>query len=639
MPIRPSRQTWQKRTERLVMAEDMWRGMLVPLDVPTGDKRRFLASGVSNRDLPMPLKWQRLDTEGHLDSVIVGSMDEIRIGTVQQAIDGGWIDVKCIKQGMSFDTMGVWGFGRFFQVDSAIMPRLAEDVAEATLLSQQGVVGPSVDPGSCEYVLARAGSDQALTDEELDQIMYEEPDVEVEIELLFTEYEIAAATLVSIPAFAECRPFEVISADSMALTAAIRSSGWDSMPFAARDLEWDGTQADRNVSSWADLDSDSPDWERYASAFLYQDDQANPETKGAYGFQIADLISDQLTIVPRAVFTVAGVLQGSMGGTNIPQADQDAMKGVVEKLYNRMADEFDDPNIVAPWASETASISFGEAHVFNATLFVKPILTKITPITITDDGHVFGHIATHDVCHVGMRGACTTAPVDDDGYRMFHRYQIPGVEQSVGRITVGHGEHQCSCQQCGGRNDDHACLKLSAGGAIAHHDQLSTVAWVCAGEDQELNAIWVSGVINPDAGIDDIRVLTNRKVSGDWRPIGGQTTLVEVLALSREEPGFPLPRVRLSSTGVHALTAAGTVRPVVATEVVDPIDYERLATLVAEKINSQMGTQPDEPEPVSPVAPETAPVDDESIAVAVSEILSTVDGALADSIMFELKGV
>jgi hypothetical protein len=562
-------------------------------------------------------------------------MDEINYGTVQQAIDGGWIDAKCIKKGMSADLMGAWGIGKFFTVDPAVTPRLAEDIAEAILLSEQGVVGPSVDPSSCEYVLARAGSDEPLTEDDLDQIMYEGPDSEVEIELLFTEYEVAAATLVSIPAFAECRPFEVMG--GLVLTAAVRSSGWDSMPFAARDLEWDQAAADKRVSDWAGLDGDSPDWKGYASAFLYQDDQANPETKGAYGFQIADMIDNQLTIVPRGVFTVAEVLQGGMGGTKIPQADQDAMKGVVEKLYKRMAKEFDDPNIVAPWASETASISFVEAHVFNGDLFTKPALSRITPITITEDGHVFGHVATHDTCHVGMRDACTTAPIDDDGYRMFHRYQVPGVEQPVGRITVGHGQHQCSCRQCGGHNDDHACLKLSAGGAIAHHDQLSTVAWVCAGEDEDLNAIWVSGVINPEATIDDIRVLNRHKVSGDWRPVGGQTTLVEVLALSREEPGFPLPRVRLSTSGVHALTAAGTIRPMVDEDPSDPIDYERLASLVADKINSKMATQPAEPEPTpEPVADVQL---EENIAAALAEVFSAVDNALTESIMCDLKGI
>src|SRR5512136_788725 len=461
------------------MTDKMWRGMLVPLAVPTGDGRRFLASGISFRDLPLPLKWQRGDVGGHDDSVVVGSTDEINIGTVQEAIEAGWIDAKCIKQGMSLDTVGVWAAGRFFEVSKEDTPRLFEDIAEAVLLSEQKVIGPSVDPGACEFALARAGSDTPLTEDEIDQIMYEDPEVEVEIELLFTEYQIAAATLVSIPAFAECRPFEVMSFD--VITAAVRSSGWDSLPFAARDLEWDGTQADRNVSEWAGLNGDNPDWEKFASAHLYQDDQANPETKGAYGFQIADIIDGKLTIVPRGVFTVAAVLQGSMGGTKIPQADQDAMKTVVGRIYERMAKEFDDDSIVAPWATGEAStmLAFAtDTHVFDPKLFEQPKLSAITPITVTDDGHVFGHIATHDVCHVGMPGVCTTAPIDDDGYRMFHRYQVPGMEQPVGRITTGHGQHRCSCAQCGSRTDAHACLKLSAGGAIAHHDQLATVAWV-----------------------------------------------------------------------------------------------------------------------------------------------------------------
>jgi len=164
---------------------------------------------------------------------------------------------------------------------------------------------------------------------------------------------------------------------------------------------------------------------------------------------------------------------------------------------------------------------------------------------------------------------------------------------------------------------------------------------VCAGEDEGLNAIWVSGVINPEASIDDIGVLTRRKVSGDWRPVGGQTTLVEVLALSREEPGFPLPRVRLSSSGIHALTAAGTVRPVVDETPVDSLDYERLASLVADKISSRMGIQPIEPEPVSPepvVQATEEPLDD-SIVAALTEVLSTVDTALTESIMCDLKGI
>ena len=266
----------------------------------------------------------------------------------------------------------------------------------------------------------------------------------------------------------------------------------------------------------------------------------DPETKGAYGFPIVDVVEGARQIVPRAVFTVAGVLQGSMGGTVIPQADQDAMKTVVEGLYARMAEEFDDDTIIAPWAEESAALmatltaATGTLTTYDPVLFADPQLDRITPITITDDGRVFGHIATHDTCHVGMPGVCTTAPVDTDGYGMFHRYQPDGFPATVGRITTGGGRFSCTCRQCGGRNDDHACLKLSLGGAIAHHDQLATVAWVRAGEDTRLNAVWVAGVANSEASVEDLAALSRQKVSGDWRPAGGRTELVEILALARE---------------------------------------------------------------------------------------------------------
>lgn len=606
-----------------------WRGMLAPLDVSTGDGRRFLSSGVSSRQLPLPLKWQREDTEGHDRSVIVGSLERIEYGTVQEAIDNGWIDAKCIKPSkLSKDLKAAWGFGRMFDdVNPREMPRLFEDVAESMHLLGQQVIGPSVDAGSCEAAIALAGSDEALTEEQFDELFWGEGAADVELELLFTEYQIAAATLVPVPAFAECRPFELLPME--ALTAAVRKTGWADLPLAERDLAWDGVAAEKRIADNAGIGSESPNWDRYGQAFLYQNDEANPETKGAYGFQIADILDGTQRIVPRAVFAVAGVLQGARGGTTIPQADQDAMKTVVGGLYDRMAKEFRDDTIIAPWAEETASILANLATVeanqileaedtkaliaavtaaagtltgYDPALFDNPNLDRITPITVTQDGRVFGHVATHDTCHVGMPGMCTTAPVSDDGYAMFHRYRPEGFPVSVGRITTGGGQFSCTCQQCGGRNDDHACLKLSLGGAIAHHDRLSTVAWVRAGEDTRLNAVWISGVANPAASIQDLAALSRQKVSGDWRPSGGKPELVEVLALAREEPGFPLPRFRIAAGQVAALTAAGVVLPSPKAEASGEmaIDYERLADLLAGRLAAHL-------HPVVPPVVEAAP--------------------------------
>lgn len=552
--------------------------MLAPLGVPTGDGRRFLAEGVTHRQLPLALKWQRTDEEGHDTSVIIGMTDTIDI-----------------------QPDAVWAEGEFFDdLDPAEFDRLLKDVKEAMFLTKQRVIGPSVDPGAVKIAYARIGDDTPLTGAELDELFWEEMETgeSAEVEMIFTQYEISAATLVSTPAFAECRPFEIIEP---ALTAAVRRSGWDEFDFAERDREWDGPEAERRISADAGVDGDSPDWGRYAEAFLYQQDDADPELKGTYGFPILDVIGDERLIVPRAVFAVAGLLQGSMGGTDIPDQDQQTMKGVVSGLYTRMAEAFDDDTIVAPWemssssssAALVASLTAAATKVYDLSAFAPPQTPDdgLVPLTVTDDGRVFGHIATHDVCHLGMPGVCMTAPVDLSEFEQFHRYPVLGSDGgtiAVGRLTYGGGQFSDSCSCCRG-SDDHACNSLSMGRTIAHHDQMATVAYVRAWEDTQNNAIRVAGVLADGVTADQVKALARGKVSGDWRAHGEKLALTEVLVLSRESPGFPLPRGRMANQRMMALTAAGTVSPTVrsTTESAhDIIDYDRLAAEIANRLTS-----------------------------------------------------
>lgn len=607
--------------------------MLAPLDTSTGDGRRFLSSGVSNRQLPLPLRWQRYDGMGHEDSVVIGSCAEINYGTVAEAIENGWIDAKCIKDNKyAADMSAVWGAGILFDPDPQKMPRLAEDIAEATLLLEQGVIGPSADPGSAQAAIAEKGSDKPLSEQELDDLFWSEDGASVELEMLFTEYQIAAATLVPIPAFGECRPFNLFDMTEV-ITAAVRDT-WSGLPIAERDLEWDSTAAEKRIAESAGIGGDNPDWDTYAQAFLYRNSEADPETKNAYGFQIADLVDGEIAIVPRAVFAVAGVLQGARGGTTIPEADQNAMRAVVEELYERMAEQFEDDTITVPWDGEEAALIAALSvtpNRFRPELFGDPRLTSVTPVTVTDDGEVFGHIATHDTCHVGIRHECVTAPTSARTYMDFHRYVIPGEDGSpitVGRITTGGGQHVCPCAQCRGSNDDHACLRLTAAGAIAHHDNMETVAWVRVGEDETNNAIWVHGSLNPDASVDAIGSLTRARVSGDWRPIAGGSELVEVLSLARERPGFPLPRIRMSHGTVAALTAAGMVRPRpvdIPAAIPVGIDYERLGRIVASHLAPIVAASDAAVVDADPVADVSDPAD-----VDTMEDVDTTDAVAVD---------
>jgi hypothetical protein len=565
-----------------------WRGMLAPLGTSTGDGRRFLPAGFSHRELPLPLKWQRSDEAGHDTSVVVGLVDTIDL-----------------------QDDAVWGEGEFFDdLDPRDFERLLADVHEAMLLTSKKTIGPSVDPGMAEAVLVRCGEDTPITEEELDELWWNEMETgePAPIETLFIKYEMSGATLVPVPAFKECRPFELLeTVTASALTAAVRSTGWDSMGFADREAAWDGSAAEKRIADDAGIGGDSPNWDQYAAAFLYVDSEADPETKGAYGFQIVDLVEGDYRIVPRAVFAVAGVLEGARGGTTISQDDQDKMKEVVGTLYSRMADEFDDPEIQAPWMSARVALvaamnALTEQVTYDLSAFEAPEVDGLVSISVRD-GQVFGHIATHDVCHVGIPGVCTTAPVDTSQFDRFHRYPLLASDGSLlaaGRITFGGGRFANACGCCKG-SDDHACSSLSMGGAIAHHDQMTTVAYVRAYEDLTNNAIMVAGVLAPGVGEAEISALSRGKVSGDWRSVGGDLALVEILTLARERPGFPLPRARMASGQMMSLTAAGTVGPqrsITGTASQTPlIDLDLLAAKVADQLSARgIGTPATDPD-------------------------------------------
>ena len=194
-----------------------WRGLLAPIGISTGDGRRFKAGGVTHRELPLGLKWQRSDEMGHDSSIIVGSVEQVMFGTVAEAVTNDWITADAAKaSGLTDDTLGAWGAGEMFDdVDAAAMPRLAEDVAEAALLTSRKVIGPSVDAGLAEAIMVEEGSDEPISEERWEELWDEawENGTEPQVEVLFTEYEIAAATLVTVPAFAQCLPFVLDAAE------------------------------------------------------------------------------------------------------------------------------------------------------------------------------------------------------------------------------------------------------------------------------------------------------------------------------------------------------------------------------------------------------------------------------------------
>lgn len=173
--------------------------------------------------------------------------------------------------------------------------------------------------------------------------------------------------------------------------------------------------------------------------------------------------------------------------------------------------------------------------------FDNPGLDHPTPLTVTADGRVYGHIAAWDIRHIGLPGNITP-PKSRSGYAFFHTGVVAtagGADVPVGQLTLAGG---------------HAPLSADASAAVRHYDDTaSAVADVHAGEDE--HGIWVAGALRPTATPEQVRALRASAPSGDWRPINGGLELVAVCQVN--VPGFPIARARVASGATMALVAAG----------------------------------------------------------------------------------
>lgn len=480
-----------------------WSAVLARIGTPTGDGRIISPGALTHRDLPLPLMWQRVSGQGHDGSVTVGAIESITIDNASGMVTaaGRFLDVRGAADAERQTDAGVTGPSVDLFDDI--------DIVEVQKLIEAGVIGPDVT-------------------QNMDDLTYVVDDNDM---IVITSARIAGATLVSIPAFAavsidmadvpedcdpateDCSPITNYAAYS--LTASVRSSGWSDMPIADDGTAWDGDAAAGRVFDWA-TEGENTDWSRYARAFLRRDDQADPETKGAYSFGIADVIGGELTIVPKGVFAAAAAIQGARTGGE--PAEADAMRSALNGIYSRLDRE-------PPWGDSvqaSANVS-RETSLPPLEYFTRP--STVGPVTVEGD-RVYGYVATWGTCHIGLPG-CTTAPSSQTSYAHFLRQEqitASGESLPVGVLSVGGG---------------HADPAAGVIPAIQHYDDVgSAVARVFAGEDE--HGIWVAGWVPPYADPAKVAQLADLDVSGDWRRIGGNLELVAVCAVNT--PGFPVLR-------------------------------------------------------------------------------------------------
>ena len=180
--------------------------------------------------------------------------------------------------------------------------------------------------------------------------------------------------------------------------------------------------------------------------------------------------------------------------------------------------------------------------------FDNPLLTAPTPLSVDDDGRVYGHLAVWGTCHIGIANRCVEPPTSPSNYAFFAKGNVMTDDglRRTGRLTIGTG---------------HAPLTAGMRAAAEHYDNTGTAcADVSIGQDGI--GIWFSGHTVPGVTEEDIYAMRAAgAVSGDWRE-WATTDLELVAALVVNVPGFPIPATSLAASGdgCHALVAAGVVR-------------------------------------------------------------------------------
>ncbi|MBA9005955.1 phage minor head protein [Thermomonospora cellulosilytica] len=344
---------------------------------------------------------------------------------------------------------------------------------------------------------------------------------------------------------AAARPGEVVAAMSGDLDLPIHPD---------RDHPWDGDAAASRVLEYATGPDGEVDPDALGRAFLWRDESADPATLAAYKLGVADVWDDdQLRIIPRSVFAVANVLQGGRGGVDIPDQDVERLRDRVEDLYERLAEEFDDPSLRAPWDQNedrdedrdedeegdgmdevmaSAWAQFQQLPPLPAAWFAEPspeeLPTDDGPVHVTPEGRIFGWVARKGVCHDGYSGQCLTIDsLGDVDTTHFLRSRIQlddGQTIRVGVFTMNTGHD----------NDG-----TDTPSVRALFDNTRTVAGlVTVGTNDR--GMWFSGAAAPWLSEWDRAVFQACAPSGHWRQnADGRWSLRAVLSVP--VPGYPTP--------------------------------------------------------------------------------------------------
>lgn len=167
-----------------------------------------------------------------------------------------------------------------------------------------------------------------------------------------------------------------------------------------------------------------------------------------------------------------------------------------------------------------------------AAWFADQNLDGPTPLTVTDEGQVFGHLAVWDTCHTGFQGRCIRPKPGQTDYALYLTARV--IDEDGNRIPVGPLVV----------DDGHASPAWSIERIVSYYaDTRLAAAYVTVGEDT--HGPWVAGAVAERATSRQIEVLRRHALSGDWRKVNGKFSLMAVVSVNA--PGYPVPEVLVAA--------------------------------------------------------------------------------------------
>ena len=487
-----------------------WEGILVQEGVETGDGRMFAPGSLTWPPPWLPLRWAPEDFGAHDGAVDVGRIDWIQRDPNDPTI---------IRGGGVFNVSSPVGLQAFTNTEGQFQRGLSIDV-------------DSVKDADVEYVYPQSpGESDGESEDVPDDIMMlfgPEPELTV-----FHAGRIRGATLVSLPAYVEAQ----ISASRQPLeTGGAAVTGTGRSPSvtppamtAAVDTHWDDAAVRLRLKKTAFkqmIHAYTPD-----GSILHHDAHGDGRVGAA---NITACLEGM-----RRVFT----------DKKMPLAQRRLVYDHLAE-HLRLAGLTPQPFSIGALSDDVALTAAGlivddgyEAPP--AEWFADPGFDWYHPLTVTDEGRIYGHLAEFGSRHRSFSQQAVYPPRGDD-FSQFHLGEVvtrDGQRVAVGGITLGTGHAPTDGS-------------ITARQAAAHYDNTGTrIADVICGNDDY--GIWVAGAVRQGTPASRVAELRAATLSGDWRWIGGQLRLVAALAVN--VPGFAVerPRARVADGRPVALVAAG----------------------------------------------------------------------------------